>query len=426
MNKYLTGTAVALACASLGALMAGFVPGPGPRPPEWRGRVAASPAEARLPLADMVARPVERMSLSRVPVAPAIRAGDTRDAGDAGDAASPLYLDGWTVGIVTEHGPSPASAPRGLLDAVLPYRPVRALDPDGDSAGLTPEALALAGEGEALTPDGLPLRWVRQGPGPGGPVCARLPVLTFEPPKPALPEPGFRSLSMPARASRYQAAVERYARKFGLDVPLVLAIMQVESGFNPSLISARDAHGLMQVVPSTAGDEVHRWLGRSGLPSASELLNPDNNIRYGTSYLHLLRTRHLEGVNDPQSLEYCVIAAYNGGSGAVLRHFGRTREEAFAAINGLTPQEVLTRLTESFPARETRAFVRKVLATRRMFMGTGSVVASAGAKRASAAAPRALAPSASGIRAEVEKRQREQLEAMRHGAGQPESAAPRG
>ena len=93
----------------------------------------------------------------------------------------------------------------------------------------------------------------------------------------------------------------------------------------------------MQVVPATAGDEVHRWLGRSGLPTASELLNPDNNIRYGTSYLHLLRTRHLEGIRDPQSLEYCVIAAYNGGSGAVLRHFGRTREEAFAAINELSP-----------------------------------------------------------------------------------------
>ncbi len=419
MNKYLTGTAAALACMGLGALMAGFVPGPGPRAPEWRGRMTASLAGARLPLGSVVLRPADRMRLSRVPEEPAVVL-DAASLGDEG-TASPLYLDGWTVGIVTEHGPVAASAPRGLPLGAMPLLspfPSLAAVSGGDSGLMS----SPTGEGEALTPDGMPVRWARQGPGPDGPVCILPSVLTLGLPERVLTEPGFRSMSMPARASRYQETVERYARKFGLDTSLVLAIMQVESGFNPSLISSRDAHGLMQVVPATAGDEVHRWLGRSGLPTPSELLNPDNNIRYGTSYLHLLRTRHLEGIRDPQSLEYCVIAAYNGGSGAVLRHFGRTREEAFAAINDLSPQEVLTRLTKSFPARETRSFVNKVLDTRAMFLAHGGVVTSAGAKRAPVP-PVSTASSVSDSRAEVEKRQRAQLEAMRRWSERAEAPA---
>lgn len=388
MKRYLTGTALALACMGLGALLAGFVPGHGLRPPEWRGRVSGSLSGARLPLADVVAQDAERHRLNRVPEEPA-RVADARDA------SFPLYLDGWTVGILTENGPAVASAPRGLPGAALPQSPLRHVVP-------------AAGEGELLTPDGHPVRWARQGPGPGGPVCFTLPTLKLD-----LPEAGFRALSMPARASRYQESVERYARKYGLDTSLVLAIMQIESGFNPTLISARDAHGLMQVVPATAGDEVHRWLGRSGIPTASELLNPDNNIRYGTAYLHLLRTRHFEGVRDPQILEYCVIAAYNGGSGAVLRHFGRTREEAVAALNELSPQDVLTRLTESFPARETRAFVRKVLASRRQFLASGGPAAPVAASVVAKAPVRDAAPAVPTMRADVEKQQRAQLEALR-------------
>ena len=112
----------------------------------------------------------------------------------------------------------------------------------------------------------------------------------------------------------------------------------------------------------------------------------------------------------------------------MLRHFGRTREEAFAAINELSPQEVLTRLTESFPARETRSFVNKVLNTRAMFLAHGGVVASAEAKRVSAPTA-SVAPSLSESRVEGEKRQRAQLEAMRRWserAEAPAAAVPRG
>ena len=399
MNTHITGTAVALACLGLGALMAGFVPSPGPRAPEWRGRLVSSQAALRLPFSPVVMQPVDRRRLSRVVEEPAA-------ASDAAHAASSLYLEGWTVGMVTDSDPAAAPDPADMASWQAPHALALPVSGAPDSA-----VASLPGGGEALGPDGVPLRFTRRQAGPGGPVCALLTPLTLRLRESRQPESPLSGLSMAARAARYQETVNLYARKYGLDASLVMAIMQVESGFNPSLISPRNAHGLMQVVPATAGDEVHRWLGRSGRPTASELLNPDNNIRYGISYLHLLRTRHLEGIRDPQSLEYCVIASYNGGSGAVLRHFGRTRDEAFAAINALSPQEVLARLTRSFPAWETRAFVGKVLALRPMFYGSGGMPAGD-----------AASDSAAGSVAEVEKRQRAQLDAMRRQPGQDEAS----
>ncbi len=185
-------------------------------------------------------------------------------------------------------------------------------------------------------------------------IFCSAPRLTF-------PDPRIMALSMPARVQHYKDTVHTYAQKYKLDTALVLAIVQTESGFNPGLVSSRDAHGLMQIVPATAGGEVHRWFGQQGLPSAKDLLSPEYNIRYGTTYLHLLRTRHLDGIADAKSLEYCMVASYNGGSGAVLRFFGATKDEAITAINGMSSQEVYMALSTRFPSAETRAFVGKVM-----------------------------------------------------------------
>lgn len=192
-------------------------------------------------------------------------------------------------------------------------------------------------------------------------VCLNLPSLRPN----ALPT---QMPSFSRRVANYKPTVQAYAQKYGLDISLVMAIIQIESGFNPTAVSSRGAHGLMQVVPQTAGGEVHRWLGKHGLPTPSELLDPEFNIRYGIAYLHLLRTQHFAGITDPQSMEYCMIAAYNGGSGAVLRLFAHDRNEAVQHINSLTSDQVLATLTKNFPARETRDFVRNVLNSRYKFL----------------------------------------------------------
>ncbi len=78
-------------------------------------------------------------------------------------------------------------------------------------------------------------------------------------------------------------------------------------------------------------------------------------------------TRHLKGVVNPLSREYCAIASYNSGSWGMLKAFGKTEAEALAAINAMTPEEVRAHLLKKSPSRETRSFVRKVLDSRARF-----------------------------------------------------------
>lgn len=162
---------------------------------------------------------------------------------------------------------------------------------------------------------------------------------------------------------RYQEVAKVYAQKYQLATSLLLAIMHTESGFNPSAVSPRQAIGLMQVVPHTAGNEVYLFLkGERGTPSADTLFNPENNIRYGATYLHLLDRYHFGGVTNSDSRLLCVIAGYNGGPNAVLRHFNSDRQKAFEKINAMTAEQIYSILTKRFPYAETRRYVENVKA----------------------------------------------------------------
>lgn len=154
--------------------------------------------------------------------------------------------------------------------------------------------------------------------------------------------------------------VNRYADKFGLDRDLVMSIIQVESNFVTHALSKQNAHGLMQVVPSTAGAEVNRFFKHNRENSSLDLMHPENNIYYGTAYLYILKRYHLDGIKDYDSMNYLLIASYNAGSTAILRHFGETKEKAVRAINAMTSQEVYTSLTLRYRSGETRNYVRRV------------------------------------------------------------------
>ncbi len=174
------------------------------------------------------------------------------------------------------------------------------------------------------------------------------------------------------RAAKYAATVRERAARFEVSENLIYAVMKTESDFNPFAVSAAPAFGLMQIVPSSAGAEVTKFLtGKSGKPSKEFLFEPENNVLYGTAYLHLLETRHLKAVSDPTSREYCAIAAYNGGPGAVLRSFDPDRTRAVARINSLPPGEIYTHLHTKMPAAETRRYLEKVVNAKRDFIGVG-------------------------------------------------------
>jgi soluble lytic murein transglycosylase-like protein len=78
--------------------------------------------------------------------------------------------------------------------------------------------------------------------------------------------------------SYYRALIEQEAGRQGLPPAIAEAVMAVESGYNPGAIGGVGEIGLMQILPSTA-----RMLGFMG--SNAELALPENNIRYGVTYL---------------------------------------------------------------------------------------------------------------------------------------------
>ena len=219
--------------------------------------------------------------------------------------------------------------------------------------------------GEATNDEGVPVRWGNAPRSPDG-------ILICGAERPNSPDlirrllHGLGLISTEAQfsagAGKYQPFVRRYAEKYGLAASLVLAIMHTESGFNPYAVSQSQAVGLMQIVPYTAGNEVYRYLmGTQGTPSLETLFSPEDNISYGTAYLHLLGRRYFGGVRDSASRQMCMIAAYNGGPNAVLRLFDSDPGLAVSRINDLSPTQVYTALTTEMPNMETRRYVELVL-----------------------------------------------------------------
>lgn len=175
---------------------------------------------------------------------------------------------------------------------------------------------------------------------------------------------------MQVRAAKFRPYVEQASRRFGVSRNLVYAIIRVESDFNPYAINSVPAVGLMQVVPQTAGADVQAFLtGKRSEPSKAYLFDAENNIMFGTAYLHMLDTRYLAGIGEGISREYCVIAAYNGGAGALLKTFSADRDKAVSVINHRPPMQVYETIVTRHAAQETRDYLRKVLAAKKEFVG---------------------------------------------------------
>lgn len=153
---------------------------------------------------------------------------------------------------------------------------------------------------------------------------------------------------------------EDAASHYGVDEKLISAIISVESGGNPTVISRSNAVGLMQIKASTAGREVYRAQGRHGQPSNSELRDPAKNIDIGAAYLKILQDSALAGIRDPLTLRYATIVSYANGAGALLRTFSRDRDRAIAMINAMTPDEFWQHVQNKHPAAQAPRYLWKV------------------------------------------------------------------
>lgn len=171
------------------------------------------------------------------------------------------------------------------------------------------------------------------------------------------------------RVSKFKPLVQKYAKTFNVSENLIYAIIQTESNFNQFAVSHAGALGLMQIVPSSGGKDAYKHAkGKTWTPSKSYLFNANNNIELGSAYLQILQTKYLKGINNPISREYCVISAYNTGSGNVLKTFNQNRNRAKEIINTKTPAQIYSTLRTKLPYEETRRYLKKVVDFKKDFV----------------------------------------------------------
>ncbi|MBN2782698.1 MAG: DUF3393 domain-containing protein [Campylobacterales bacterium] len=171
------------------------------------------------------------------------------------------------------------------------------------------------------------------------------------------------------RVTKYKTFVEQFAKKYNISKNLVYAIIQTESNFNQFAVSHAGAIGLMQIVPSTAGVDAYKHAkGKSWKPTKDYLFDAKNNIELGVAYLNILDTKYLSGIYDPISREYCVICAYNTGSGNVLKAFSSDRTKAKNLINSKKPSEVYLNLQTNLKYEEPKKYIQKVIKYKKDFI----------------------------------------------------------
>ena len=195
-------------------------------------------------------------------------------------------------------------------------------------------------------------------------------------------------------ADRYRPSVDKYAAQYNVSPTLVLAIIRTESNFNPFAVSGAPAYGLMQLVPTSGGRAAYKKVsGLDQAPTTDYLFDPDHNIELGAAYLSVLGSTEFHAVANPDSRDYCVIAAYNTGPHNVTRTFASDKTEAFNDINSLPPAALFEKLRTDLPSQETRDYVVKVTGYRKEFVtGAGNAPGAATPAMATPAAPGAAPP----------------------------------
>lgn len=165
------------------------------------------------------------------------------------------------------------------------------------------------------------------------------------------------------KAAIYLPKAKEASKTYNIPLSVVLGVIQTESGFNPMARSHIPAYGLMQIVPRSAGIDVYHYLykKRRMLPP-SYLYNSNNNIKFGTAYLHIIYSKYLKSIKDPQSRLFCTIAAYNTGAGNVARTFSGTTSPSKASkkINRMSSKQVYNYLIRNLKYHETRDYLKRV------------------------------------------------------------------
>ena len=144
----------------------------------------------------------------------------------------------------------------------------------------------------------------------------------------------------------YQQEFRGAALTTDLSLPLLYAIARQESAFKAQAVSSANARGLMQLIPSTAKLTARR-MGLSS-PSVTQLHQPGLNIKLGSFHLGWL-------INRFEGQTALAVAAYNAGEKRVDR-WTKDKKELSLDV-----------WVEQIPFKETRNYVKNVLAFRQVY-----------------------------------------------------------
>ncbi len=151
---------------------------------------------------------------------------------------------------------------------------------------------------------GLPTEETRRLPSAAETLTSEPAPITAESPRDAAARGTGAAPGPGADRSAFVDLASRIAREHDVAVDLVLAVIHVESSYDPRAVSPRGAVGLMQLMPRTA----RRF-------DVRDPLDPQENVKGGVLYLKELLDRYSGQVR-------LALAAYNAGEEAVERFGG--------------------------------------------------------------------------------------------------------
>jgi soluble lytic murein transglycosylase len=134
---------------------------------------------------------------------------------------------------------------------------------------------------------------------------------------------GWRYAARVPDLARWDAAIRENARAFSVDPNLLRALVAVESGGRPDVVSKAGAVGLCQLMPQSAAEQA----ARLKLVDYREdrLAEPALNLELGASFL----ARLLERFDGEVAF---AVAAYNAGPARVLRWRARAPDVSAEAV----------------------------------------------------------------------------------------------
>lgn len=158
-----------------------------------------------------------------------------------------------------------------------------------------------------------------------------------------------RGATPPTTQARFPTPHLAPSHGFRIDPALVYALTRLESNFDSGAVSGAGAHGLLQIMPVTAGFVTGRARQYAAAPAL--LHDPALNLEIGqlyVLYLAHLTEQHNAGRRTPGGDMIRMLASYNAGPSAISRQ---------DALNDCGDDPLL--FIESLPNPETRDYVHR-------------------------------------------------------------------